>query len=203
MRTNTMPILTLGLLFILGACSSSSTNREGATSADSMTEDQNEMDSGADSDEGVAEEEGGDEEDGQEEDMEAPGPSDLADVTAVSVTGEGPYRFSVTIASRETGCDRYADWWEVVSMEGELLFRLVLGHSHVTEQPFTRTGGPVEIAADMRVVVRAHLNEGGNGLFGGNEFIGSVASGFSLSNEVSAFPESIESLPPLPAPCAF
>ena len=61
-----------------------------------------------------------------------------ADVTAVSVAGEaGAYTFEVTVRSPDTGCEGYADWWEVVSPDGELLYRRVLLHSHVDEQPFS------------------------------------------------------------------
>jgi hypothetical protein len=67
-----------------------------------------------------------------------------ADVVDVSVSGDvGSYIFAVTIASPDSGCAQYADWWEVLGADGSLLYRRVLLHSHVTEQPFVRTGGPV------------------------------------------------------------
>ena len=69
---------------------------------------------------------------------------DLAKITAVECTG-GPnnYTLSVTIESPDTGCDQYADWWEVFYPDNTLIYRRILSHSHVNEQPFTRSGGPV------------------------------------------------------------
>ena len=68
--------------------------------------------------------------------------SAIAAVEDVSVSGDpGRYQFAVTIRSDETGCDQYADWWEVVSESGDLLYRRILAHSHVDEQPFARSGG--------------------------------------------------------------
>ena len=65
-----------------------------------------------------------------------------ANVMQVSVGGNpGSYTFSVTIESPDSGCDQYADWWEVVSPEGQLIYRRVLLHSHVREQPFHSLGG--------------------------------------------------------------
>jgi len=65
----------------------------------------------------------------------------IAEVQSVKATGKSnSYTFAVTIKSPDIGCDRYADWWEVITPEGELLYRRVLLHSHVDEQPFTRTG---------------------------------------------------------------
>ncbi|MDE0965461.1 MAG: hypothetical protein OSB73_20225 [Candidatus Latescibacteria bacterium] len=38
---------------------------------------------------------------------------------------EGRYSFSVTFSSRETGCGRFADWWEVLNENGERPYRRV------------------------------------------------------------------------------
>ena len=64
-----------------------------------------------------------------------------ADVIAVQVTqtDAGTYAFDVTIASDETGWDKYADRWEVLAPDGSLLGTRELAHPHVDEQPFTRS----------------------------------------------------------------
>jgi hypothetical protein len=125
-----------------------------------------------------------------------------ADVTAVrAIEGAGPYTFAVTIRSPDTGCSRYADWWEVLTPEGELVYRRTLAHSHVDLQPFTRGGGPVDIEDSTRVVVRAHMSDGG---YGGVAFAGSVAAGFSEDVSVTAaFAPELAEVPPLPGECAF
>ncbi len=61
----------------------------------------------------------------------------FAEVSEVEATGQANnYTLAVTVSSPDTGCDSYADWWEVITPEGELLYRRVLLHSHVDEQPF-------------------------------------------------------------------
>ena len=70
----------------------------------------------------------------------------LPKITAVECAGQpNNYTLSVTIESPDTGCDQYADWWEVFYPDGTLIYRRILGHSHVTEQPFTRSGGVVNV----------------------------------------------------------
>ena len=124
-----------------------------------------------------------------------------AAVTAVSVAGESRnFSFSVTIESPDTGCTQYADWWEVLSPNGELIYRRILTHSHVDEQPFTRSGSPVEITAIDEVIVRAHMNSVG---YGSQVFRGSVEAGFSAETVDSAFAEELEISDPLPNSCAF
>ncbi len=125
----------------------------------------------------------------------------VADVRAVSVSGEpNAYRFSVEIASPDLGCEQYADWWEVLNVDGELLYRRILAHSHVDEQPFTRSGGPVPITSDTVVWVRAHMHPGG---YGGVAFKGSVESGFQATDYAPDFALDAAETPPLPEGCAF
>src|SRR5690606_27102740 len=95
-----------------------------------------------------------------------------ANVVAVAASGDaGSFTFDVSIESADIDCSQYADWWEVLSEDGELIYRRILTHSHTDENgtsdpdapgnTFTRSGGPIDIAADEVVVVRAHIGETG------------------------------------------
>lgn len=127
--------------------------------------------------------------------------SPLADVVSVAATGEaGAYTFAVGVQSPDTGCGLYADWWEVLGEDGALLYRRVLTHSHPDEQPFVRSGGPVAVAADTPVWVRAHLAPGG---YGGAAMSGSVQAGFAAATLAADFAAGVETQAPLPDGCAF
>jgi hypothetical protein len=125
-----------------------------------------------------------------------------ADVVTVATSGDaGSYQFSVTLKSPDSGCDRYADWWEVVTAEGELVYRRILAHSHVDEQPFTRSGGPVDVTPEDALFVRAHMSAGG---YAGTAQRGTVADGFALALDVAPdFASQLALSPPLPDGCAF
>ena len=124
-----------------------------------------------------------------------------ADVNAVQASGSpGAYSFNVTVKSPDTGCKQYADWWEVVSEDGKLLYRRVLLHSHVGEQPFTRSGGPVPIQPDTVVWVRAHMNTSG---YGGAAHKGSVKAGFKPAIPDAGFAAGLAKQAPLPDGCNF
>lgn len=124
-----------------------------------------------------------------------------ADVISVQASGQpGAYQFNVGIRSRDLGCAQYADWWEVVSTDGKLLYRRVLLQSHVDEQPFTRSGGPVPIQPDTVVWVRAHMSTGG---YGGVAFKGSVEAGFKQAVPDAGFATGLAKQPPLPEGCDF
>jgi len=137
----------------------------------------------------------------------ADAPSDLvppmifADVISVEVSGsDNSYQFSVGVRSPDTGCDQFADWWEVVSPDGQLLYRRILLHSHVGEQPFMRSGGPLPILPDQIVLIRAHLNTLG---YGGQALRGSIAEGFTPFEVEADFAAALEDQPPLPQGCDF
>jgi len=125
----------------------------------------------------------------------------LASVTSVVVSGEaGNYALDVTIESPDTGCNQYADWWEVVRPDGSLVYRRILAHSHVDEQPFTRSGSPVNIASDEEIIVRAHMNNSG---YGGQVISGSIEQGLFANSLDTAFAVELETTAPLPDGCAF
>lgn len=127
--------------------------------------------------------------------------NESAAITAVTVTGDaGSYNFSVTIESPDTGCEQYADWWEVLTNDGRLVYRRILSHSHVGEQPFTRSGGPVNITADQAIFVRAHMNSIG---YGSQVFSGTVEQGLVKETLDSLFADELEIASPLPEACAF
>ena len=134
-------------------------------------------------------------------------PADPADpvkkaaVLSAEVSGtEENYIFSVEVESPDTGCDQYADWWEIIDREGNLKYRRVLLHSHVNEQPFTRSGGPVPVRADEFVYIRAHMNTSG---FGTEVLSGTVAGGFTTDRLDEDFAKEVENQDPLPEDCDF
>ena len=149
----------------------------------------------------------------------ASGPSDAgaddapyANVTQVSVSGSaGAYTFTVSVESADIDCSQFANWWEVLAEDGSLLFRRILQHSHTDENgttdpdapgnTFTRSGGPVDIAEDDVVIVRAHMSTGG---YNGVAMIGSAADGFAAAPQIgSDFAAEVETLDPQPTDCMF
>ena len=82
-----------------------------------------------------------------------------ADVVAVEVKSPGnqTYSFNVTVSHADQGWDHYADRWEIIAPDGEILARRVLAHPHTNEQPFTRSLSGVKIPVDIhQITVRAH-----------------------------------------------
>lgn len=67
------------------------------------------------------------------------------------------WRFDVTLRHADTGWEHYADRFEILTPEGEVLGTRVLAHPHVNEQPFTRSLAGVEIPKDLEtVLIRGH-----------------------------------------------
>ena len=94
------------------------------------------------------------------------GKADVIDATA-SKAADGTYTFSVTVKSDDTGWDKYADRWEVVSTDGTVLGMRVLAHPHEDEQPFTREQSGIKVPEGVtEVTIRAHDKVEG---FGGKE----------------------------------
>ena len=95
----------------------------------------------------------------------------LADVLFVRarLQADGTWSFDVTVQHEDTGWEHYADRWEVLSPDGQVLATRVLTHPHVNEQPFTRSQSGIVIPEGItQVRVRAHdLVDG----YGGREVV--------------------------------
>jgi len=79
--------------------------------------------------------------------------ADDAAITDVKIepAGDGVYQVSVTLLHADTGWDHYANRWDVLDEDGNILGTRVLAHPHVNEQPFTRSLR-VEIPDSVKVV---------------------------------------------------
>ena len=125
--------------------------------------------------------------------------SGLANIVSVSFSGqENSYQFSVGISSPDVDCDQYANWWEIVSPDSSLIYRRILAHSHPSEQPFVRSGGPVEIGPNDTVIIRAHMHPAG---YGGVVYEGSVSAGFEATQKPADFAAELSETAPLPTVC--
>jgi len=96
------------------------------------------------------------------------GEADVLDVV-VSCNGDSVCRFDVTVKHDDEGWKHYANRWEILSPNGEILATRVLAHPHDNEQPFTRSLANVRIPSDLHeVVVRVHDLQHE---YGGEEFV--------------------------------
>jgi hypothetical protein len=87
----------------------------------------------------------------------------VLDVTAVA-NADGSYGFSATVSHRDEGWKHYANKWDVVTPDGNVVGERVLFHPHVNEQPFTRALGRVEVPiGTTEVTIRAYCSVTGAG----------------------------------------
>ena len=89
-----------------------------------------------------------------------------ADVLKVEVkrTGDNTFHFDVAVRHNDEGWDHYANKWDVVAPDGNVLATRILHHPHENEQPFTRSLGGVKIPANVNSVsIRAHDSVHGYG----------------------------------------
>ncbi len=112
---------------------------------------------------------------------QAKGNADVLEVAARQ-TSPGLWTFSVTVHHPDRGWDDYADGWDVLDPQGNVLkpdpqspFTRLLLHPHVSEQPFTRSQSGISIPNTVTTVrVRAHDMVDG---WGGREVLYNLKSG--------------------------
>ena len=114
--------------------------------------------------------------------------ADVVHVRAVQ-SADGTWTFHVTVEHPDTGWEDYADGWDVVTPDGQVLkpdegsqYTRTLLHPHENEQPFTRSQSGIAIPEGVTEVrVRAHdLVDG----FGGQEVVVDLTAGSGPNFEV-------------------
>ncbi len=125
------------------------------------------------------------------------------------------YTLKVQIQSPDTSCDQRADWWEVITPDGQLLARKSIGTLHQDEQPFSDALSPVSITPDQTVLIRAHfrgdyfsgadllVDERMGGYYSKSGYTdqalkGSIAEGFKVVRISENFAHWLEKKDPLP-----
>jgi len=84
------------------------------------------------------------------------GEPSVLDATA-RANANGTYSVSATIFHKDEGWKHYADKFDVIDSNGNVLATRVLYHPHVDEQPFTRSLSNVTVpVGETSVVIRAH-----------------------------------------------
>lgn len=84
--------------------------------------------------------------------------ADQPEVLNVTMKSQGnnQYQFDVTLQHSDSGWEHYADKWEILDTEGNILATRVLYHPHVNEQPFTRSLSTTLPDNQKNVVIRGH-----------------------------------------------
>ena len=91
---------------------------------------------------------------------------EFPDVESVELRREddGTVSALVTISSPYDTPERYADGWQVIDEDGEVLGEMELTHDHADEQPFTRMQSGLEVPEGVETVtVEARDSENGYG----------------------------------------
>jgi hypothetical protein len=104
-----------------------------------------------------------------------PANADVKFVRAVQAT-DGTWTFHVTVEHPDTGWEDYADGWDVVTPDGDVLkpnadepFTRLLLHPHENEQPFTRSQSDI-VVPDGVTQVRVRVHDLVDG-YGGREVV--------------------------------
>ena len=88
------------------------------------------------------------------------GEADVVNVTVVK-TAPDVYGFNVTVRHDDTGWEHYADKWEVLDLDRNVLATRILYHPHVDEQPFTRSLSAVKIPAAESILIEVSSTSAG------------------------------------------
>ena len=91
------------------------------------------------------------------------GPADVLSAD-IQRDADGTYTISVEVEHDDDGWDHYADAWDVLGPDGDILATRKLAHPHVNEQPFIRSKSGIAIPENIaEVTIRAHDLEHGYG----------------------------------------
>ena len=71
---------------------------------------------------------------------------------------------SATLEHADSGWDHYANYWRILSPDGEEVGKRVLLHPHENEQPFTRSLGNIKVPSNVEyITIEGHDSVHGYG----------------------------------------
>lgn len=74
----------------------------------------------------------------------------------ISLGGNASYTIAVTLEHADHGWDHYANQWQVVGPNGDVIATRILAHPHVNEQPFTRSLSNIQIPEGIsKITIKA------------------------------------------------
>ena len=104
--------------------------------------------------------------------------------------------------------NHYVDWWEMLSTQGELLYRQLITTSHFDQQRFTMKSAPLSIPLDQPVIIRAHVASRSGpgalsfiGYYSTQALQGSIATRFRPIRLSRTFASWVEKQEPQPDRC--
>jgi hypothetical protein len=127
---------------------------------------------------------------------------------ATAEGSSGNHSLEVKIQSPDENCDRRTSWWEVITLQGDLVARQVLNKVH-QEQPFSSQIVSLPITAKQEFLIRAYF-QGRYGFdqvsgelkgYADQALQGSIANGFKSVRLSPEFARWLESAQPQPGKC--
>lgn len=117
---------------------------------------------------------------------------------------DGNYTFNVNLYGPTKGCQQYVDWWEILSVDQNILDRRRFISSHEDQQPFPSTSIPIPSSEDQTLLIRAHLyieDEDTNGYQARQAWVGTIKDGFKMVRLPENFAADLAKADPQPQLC--
>ena len=124
------------------------------------------------------------------------------------ISNQSPYSFTINLYSPTKNCQKYIDWWEILSEDQELLDRRTFSTNRSKEKSFTDTSNPIQVSSNQSLILRAHLYSSKQpnfikktGYEARQAWEGTIHDGFRMVRLPANFATDLVKADPQPQPC--